>query len=46
MFQCRTLKHVSSQAELFHLFIDALGSYRSGDPLTGYLDRAATRAGD
>lgn len=28
---------VSSQAELFHLFIDALGSYRGGDPLTGYL---------
>jgi len=31
---------VSSQAELFHLFIDALGSYRGGDPLTGYLNRA------
>jgi DNA-binding CsgD family transcriptional regulator len=31
---------VSSQAELFHLFIDALGSYRGGDPLSGYLDRA------
>ncbi len=34
---------VSSQAELFHLFIDALGSrgsYRGGDPLTGYLTRA------
>lgn len=30
---------VSSQAELFHLFIDALGSYRGGDPLTGYLNR-------
>jgi DNA-binding CsgD family transcriptional regulator len=30
---------VSSQAELFHLFIDALGSYRGGDPLRGYLDR-------
>ena len=28
---------VSSQAELFHLFIDALGSYQGGDPLTGYL---------
>ena len=31
---------VSSQAELFHLFIDALGSlgsYRGGDPLSGYL---------
>ena len=36
---------VSSQAELFHLFIDALGSrgsYRGGDPLTGYLTRAGT----
>ena len=33
---------VRSQAELFHLFIDALGSrgsYRGGDPLTGYLTR-------
>lgn len=33
---------VSSQAELFHLFIDALGSlgsYRGGDPLSGYLNR-------
>lgn len=30
---------VSSQAELFHLFIDALGSYRGGDPLKGYLTR-------
>jgi DNA-binding CsgD family transcriptional regulator len=34
---------VSSQAELFHLFIDALGSYRGGDPLTGYLNRSAAR---
>jgi len=34
---------VSSQAELFHLFIDSLGSrgsYRGGDPLTGYLTRS------
>lgn len=32
---------ISSQAELFHLFIDALGSagdYAGGDPLSGYLD--------
>jgi len=31
---------VSSQAELFHLFIDSLASIRSyqgGDPLIGYL---------
>lgn len=34
---------VSSQAELFHLFIDALGSYRGGDPLTGYLNRPGNR---
>ncbi|MCG3168560.1 MAG: hypothetical protein CALGDGBN_00057 [Pseudomonadales bacterium] len=33
---------VCSQAELFHLFIDSLGSggaWRGGDPLTGYLNR-------
>lgn len=34
---------VSSQAELFHLFIDALGSYGGGDPLTGYLNRRESR---
>jgi DNA-binding CsgD family transcriptional regulator len=37
---------VSSQAELFHLFIDALGSYRGGDPLTGYLNRATKKGTD
>jgi DNA-binding CsgD family transcriptional regulator len=37
---------VSSQAELFHLFIDALGSrgsYSGGAPLTGYVTRPEPR---